>query len=238
MALLLLLALAQLMVILDISAVNVALPDLAADLNIARRRPRLDHHELLARLRQPAAARRPGRGPARAPARLPHRARRLHRLLAGFGAGRRRRRLLRRTRRPGSGCGDAVAGRAVHHHHHLPGPGSREGARRVGCRRRRRRRDWRPARRHADRARRLASHLPHQPARRHRRRPRRDEGRARRRRSAAMARTRPPRRAGRHREPRRARLRALSGCRRRLDVNADARSRSRRAGRPGCVRRA
>src|SRR5215213_6976052 len=35
MALLLLLALAQLMVILDISAVNVALPDLAGDLNIA-----------------------------------------------------------------------------------------------------------------------------------------------------------------------------------------------------------
>jgi EmrB/QacA subfamily drug resistance transporter len=35
MALLLLLALAQLMVILDISAVNVALPDLASDLNIA-----------------------------------------------------------------------------------------------------------------------------------------------------------------------------------------------------------
>jgi EmrB/QacA subfamily drug resistance transporter len=36
MALLLLLALAQLMVILDISAVNVALPDLAADLDLAR----------------------------------------------------------------------------------------------------------------------------------------------------------------------------------------------------------
>jgi MFS family permease len=35
MVLLLLLALAQLMVILDISAVNVALPDLAKDLNIA-----------------------------------------------------------------------------------------------------------------------------------------------------------------------------------------------------------
>src|SRR4051794_2420941 len=35
MALLLLLALAQLMVILDISAVNVALPDLAGDLDIA-----------------------------------------------------------------------------------------------------------------------------------------------------------------------------------------------------------
>src|SRR5215207_6267432 len=35
-ALLVLLALAQLMVILDISAVNVALPDLAADLDLAR----------------------------------------------------------------------------------------------------------------------------------------------------------------------------------------------------------
>ena len=46
----------------------------------------------------------------------------------------------------------------------------------------------------AHRARRLASHLPHQPARRHRRRRRGDEGRARRRRSPPVARPRPPRR--------------------------------------------
>ena len=72
--LLLLLALAQLMVILDISAVNVALPDLAGDLDIGGGDLGWTDHELLARLRQPAAARRTRRRPARAPARVPHRA--------------------------------------------------------------------------------------------------------------------------------------------------------------------
>ena len=51
------------------------------------------------------------------------------------------------------------------------------------------------------RARRLARHLPHQPARRHRRRRSRHEGHPRRHRPPAVARPRPPRRACRHREP-------------------------------------
>ena len=57
MRLLGLLCLAQLMVILDISAVNVALPDMASGLGIEGGDHRLDDHELLADLRQPAASR-------------------------------------------------------------------------------------------------------------------------------------------------------------------------------------
>ena len=203
MVLLLLLALAQLMVILDISAVNVALPDLAKDLDIGGGDLGWTITSYSLVFGSLAAARRTRRGPARSPPRLPHRPRGLHRRLARLGAGDKRRGLLRRPRRTGSRCGDAVPGRAVDHHDHLPGPRPREGARRLGRRRRRRRRHRRPAGRDAHRARRLASHLPHQPARRHRRRRRGDEGRARRRRSAPVARPRPPRRRGRHREPRR-----------------------------------
>ena len=172
-SLLLLLSVAQLMVILDISAVNVALPDLATDLNIAQHRHRLDDHQLLADLRQPAAVRRTRRRPARPPPRLPHRPGRVHRLIAGHGARRRRHDALRRPRRPGPRRRDAVPGRAVDHHHLLPGPRAREGARRLGRGRRRGRRHRRPARRRADRARRLARDLLHQPARRPRARRRR-----------------------------------------------------------------
>ena len=114
-----------------------------------RRRPRVDHHELLAGLREPSAAGRTRRGPARSPPRLPHRPRGLHRRLARLGAGDQRSRLLRRPRRTGSGGSDAVPGRAVHHHDHLPGSRPREGARRLGSRWRRRRRDRRPAGRDA-----------------------------------------------------------------------------------------
>ena len=88
---------------------------------------------------------------------------------------------------------------------------ARQRARRLGRRRRRRRRDRRAARRRADRAGRLARDLPHQPPRR---------ARARRRRAHAVpADTARPRWRGldlrgalaRDREPRRARLRDLAG---------------------------
>ncbi len=52
LVLLAMLLVAQLMVILDITAVNIALPSLARDLNISGNY-QADHHELLAHLRQP-----------------------------------------------------------------------------------------------------------------------------------------------------------------------------------------
>ena len=52
---------AQLMVILDITAVNIALPSIATDLELTRLDDQLDDHELLADLRQPAPLRRPRR---------------------------------------------------------------------------------------------------------------------------------------------------------------------------------
>ena len=76
---------AQLMVILDITAVNIAMPSLARELHISGADDQLDDHELLAHLRQPAPARRPRRRPARPPPPVPHRPRHLHRLLAGLG---------------------------------------------------------------------------------------------------------------------------------------------------------
>ena len=156
MVVLLVLPIAQLMVILDISAVNVALPHLATDLGIgggdlgwAITSYSLVFGSLL--LLGGRAADLLGR-------------RRV--FLAGLGvftvaslasAHRRvRRGVLRGAGRTGPRRGDAVPRRAVHHHHHLPGRGPREGARRLGRRRRRRRRRRRAARGHAHGARRLA----------------------------------------------------------------------------------
>ena len=58
---LVLISVAQLMVVLDGTIVNIALPYIQADLDISQRQPALGGHRLRARLRQPAAARRPAR---------------------------------------------------------------------------------------------------------------------------------------------------------------------------------
>ena len=92
LGLLILLSLAQLMVILDISAVNVALPDLTKDLGIGHSDRELDDHELFADLRQPASAGRARRRPDRTPARIPHRPGRIHGRVARLRAGGQRRR--------------------------------------------------------------------------------------------------------------------------------------------------
>src|SRR5581483_2660556 len=165
-----------------------------------RRDDQLDDHGLLARLRQPAPARRPRRRPARPPPHVPDRPRRLHRLIArlrdgGVGGG-----AVRRPRRPGRRRRAAVSRRPLAHHQQLPRPGAREGARRLGCRRRRRRRTRRPPRRPAHPARRLAADLLRQPARRRRARLRRPQDRPRRQGEAALARPRRPRRRARHRQ--------------------------------------
>ena len=171
--LLLLLSVAQLMVILDISAVNVALPEMAQDLGIgpadigwAITSYSLVFGSLL--LLGGRAADLLGR-------------RRVFLagltvftvVLAGHGARRRRDDAVRRARRAGPRRGDAVARGALDHHHELPRTGAREGARRLGCGRRRRRRRRRAARRHAHRTRRLARDLLDQPPRRPRPRSRR-----------------------------------------------------------------
>ena len=145
-----------------------------------RWRHRLDDHELLADLRQPAPARRPRRRPARPPARVPRRPGRLHPLLARLGARRRRGDAVRRPRRPGPRRRHALPRGALDHHGRLhAGRRAGQGAGRLGRGRRRRRGLRRAARRHADRARRLAPDLPHQPPRRARARRRRAARRAR-----------------------------------------------------------
>ncbi len=63
------LGLAQLMVVLDATIVNIALPSAQADLGFSDEQPAVDHHRLRARLRQPAAARRPDQRPVRPQAR-------------------------------------------------------------------------------------------------------------------------------------------------------------------------
>ena len=59
----------MLMVILDQTIVNVALPSIQADLGFSAVRPRLGRQRVPDRVRRPAAARRPARRPDRAPAR-------------------------------------------------------------------------------------------------------------------------------------------------------------------------
>ena len=193
-ALLFVLLIAQLMVILDITAVNIALPSLAGDLQLTGSEHQLDDHELLAHLRQPAPLRRPRRRPARTAPDVPDRPRHLHRVLVRLSDGRHRRRPLRRSGRPGSRRSDALPGRARDHHVRLPGQPAGEGARRLGRSRRRRRRDRRPRRRRPDRVHRLADDLLRQPPGRSRTRDRRTEDHPRRHPEAALEGSRPPRR--------------------------------------------
>ena len=167
------------MVILDITAVNIALPSLAARSRAERLDGRLDDHELLADLRQPAPLRRPRGRPRRPQAAVHDRPRRLHRVVARLRDGRHRGSALRGARRPGPRRGDALPGGALDHHDGLPGQSAREGARGVGRGRRRRRRDRRPRRRRPHRGCRLAADLLRQPPRRDRARRDRAEGRSR-----------------------------------------------------------
>ena len=166
---------AQLMVILDITAVNIALPSLARDLQLSGADGQLDDHELLARLRQPAPLRRPPVRPRRAPAHVPDRPRNLHRLLGRLRRRGHRGGIVRSTRRPGPRSRPALTGRPLDHHERVPRQGAGEGARSLGRSRRRRRGDWRPRRRRPHRGRRLAPHLLRQHPGRDRARSRRPE---------------------------------------------------------------
>ena len=203
---LLVLATAQLMVVLDATIVNVALPHIQRALGFSGHGPGMGGQRLRADLRRAAAARRPGRGPARPPQDVHRRAAAVLRRLPGRrvrrqpgllahgprGAGRRR-----RAGRPG---------RAVADHHHLRrGPAAHPGAGRVRRDEHRRRRDRPDRRRPADHLRLLAVGAVRQRAHRRRGRAGRTAGAGR---VAAPPRpVRPARRDHRHRRGHRPGLR-------------------------------
>ena len=101
---------AQLMIILDVTVVNIALPSIAHGLHFSASQPVLGAQRLHADLRRPAAARRPGRRHPRQAAGLHRR----HRVVHARVAGRRPRHLgrpgcSRRARMQGVGGAIAVA---------------------------------------------------------------------------------------------------------------------------------
>ena len=152
-----LIGLAQLMVVLDATIVNIALPSAQDGPGVLQRLPPVDRHRVRAVLRQPAAARRSHRRPRRAQARLRHRAHRVRRRLRP----RRPRRELRRPRRRPRAAGRlrraARPGgpQPADHHLHDPG-GAQQGLRRVRDHRRLRRGGRPDPRRCADRVPELA----------------------------------------------------------------------------------
>ena len=237
--LLVLLCIAQLMVILDISAVNVALPDMAKDLEISGgdigwtiTSYSLIFGSLL--LLGGRAADLLGRRRVFLTGLGVFTLASLASALAGGAA-------TLFAARAGQGLGAAmlVARGALDHHGRVhPGRRAGEGARSLGRGRRRRRGVRRPARRHAHRARRLAPDLPRQPARWRRARRRRGQDRARRLAATPVAWPRCPRRAAGHPEPRLARVRRVASRQRGVGLDADAGSRCRGARGPGGVCRA
>ena len=144
--------LAQLMIVLDITIMNIALPSAQAALhfNNADRQWVITAYSLV--VREPAAVRRPDRRPVRPQGRLHHRAGRVR---GGLGRGRRVGQLRHardRASQPGSVRGAAGAGRAVAADHDVHQPGRAEpGVRHLRSHRRRRRPGRPAARRRAHR---------------------------------------------------------------------------------------
>ena len=100
-AVLALLGVAQLMVVLDSTIVNIALPSAQPDLGFSTGEPPVDRHRLRAGVRQPAARRRQDRRPLRAQVDVHRRPDRLLRRVVP----RRPRAVLRRPRRRASAAG-------------------------------------------------------------------------------------------------------------------------------------
>ena len=152
-----LIGLAQLMVVLDATIVNIALPSAQQDLGFSDESRQWIVTAYALVVRQPAAARRSHRRPRRAQARLRHRAHRVRRCLRS----RRPRRELRRPRRRPRAAGRlrraARPGgpQPADHHLHDPG-GAQQGLRCVRDHRRLRRGRRPDARRRADRVSELA----------------------------------------------------------------------------------
>ena len=151
-------SLTQLVVVLDGTIVNIALPAAQAELGALRRPPPVGRHRVRARLRRAAAARRPDRRLLGPQAHLPRRAwsaSARHRVYGGPRADRHR--AHHRPRAAGCVRRAARAGRPRAAHGHVPsGPRPQHRLRRVRHHRRSRRRGRARARRPAHRVRRLA----------------------------------------------------------------------------------
>ena len=225
---LVLISIAQLMVVLDGTIVNIALPFIQQDLDIASAEPPVGRHRLRAGLRQPAAARWPPRRPLRAPQGLHDRPGRLRRRLAARRPRHQRGAAARGAGPAGSRRGAGLTGRPRADHHDVPRwpdaqPRLRDLRRHVG-----RGRGGGPAARWlADRPRqrlrpRRGGLAPH-PADQHPDRHHHGPARAAlpRRVRVAPGPARPPRRRHRHLRPARPRLRPQPRGHRRLDRHLD-----------------
>ena len=162
---LVLVCVAQFMVVLDATIVNVALPSIQVSLDFSRAEPAVGRQRLHARLRRLPPARRARRRPLRPAAAVHGRCRALHARLARE----RDRHLVRDADRRSRGAGPRrrarLAGRALDRHDDVRrGPRADEGARRLERDRRRWRRGRADPRRRAHRRPLLALGLLRQPA--------------------------------------------------------------------------
>ena len=161
----------MLMIILDGTIVNVALPSIQTDLGFSAVEPGLGRQRLPDPLRRPAAAGRPPRRPHRPQARVPHRPRRLRRGVAGLRPGRQPGAARRRPLRPGRRRRDDLRRHPRDDRDDVPRAArARAGHRGLQLRRLRGRVDRPAGRRGADRGDQLALDLLRQRADRHRRR--------------------------------------------------------------------
>ena len=150
----------MLMIVLDVTVVNVALPSIQDDLGFSPVEPRLGRQRLPDRLRRSAAARRALRRPHRPQDHLHDRPRHLHRGLAAVRRGAEPGGAGRRPLHPGRGRRDDLGGHPRHDRDDVPRaarPG--EGDRRLRLRRLRRRLDRAAGRRRPHRVDQLALDL-------------------------------------------------------------------------------
>ena len=150
---------AQVLVVLDISVVNTALPRIGQALEPRERRPAVDGHRLSADVRRRPPSWRPDRRPAAPPQDLHDRHAGLH-----LGVAVQRLRLQRRRAHRGpwharGGRGPHDAGGPLDHHDDLRGRAASQGSGALGRHRWPRHRRGRPGRRDADHLGRMAGHL-------------------------------------------------------------------------------
>ena len=138
---------AQILVVLDISVVNTALPTIGSALHLDGSQLAVAGHRLPDDVRRRPAPGRPHRRPALAPPGVPDRADPVHRRLPGQRVRRQRQPAHRGPRRPGTQRRAAHPLRAVADHDHLRRRPAQDRAGHVGCRRQPRRRRRCPARR-------------------------------------------------------------------------------------------
>ena len=160
---------AQILVVLDISVVNTALPSIGQRAAPRGQPAAVAGHRLPDDVRRRPAPRRPHRRPALPAPRVPDRADPVHRRLPGQRLRRQRQPAHRGPRRPGTQRRTAHPLRALADHDHLRRRPAQDRARHVGRRRQPRRRSRSPPRRRPDHLGELAGHLLDQRAHRRRR---------------------------------------------------------------------